>query len=43
MHLSSVYLKLGIANRTELARAIAVRSADADRKEDSVRGRLGSG
>ncbi len=27
MHLSSVYLKLGLANRTELARAIGTRSA----------------
>ena len=26
MHLSGVYLKLGIANRTELARAMAIRS-----------------
>jgi DNA-binding CsgD family transcriptional regulator len=29
MHLSSVYLKLRIANRTELARASAMRSVDA--------------
>ena len=28
MHLSSVYMKLGIANRTELARAIAVHAGD---------------
>jgi predicted ATPase/DNA-binding CsgD family transcriptional regulator len=30
MHLSSVYLKLNVANRTELARASAMRSVDGD-------------
>ena len=30
MHLSNVYLKLGVANRTELARAIAARGDTPD-------------
>jgi ATP/maltotriose-dependent transcriptional regulator MalT len=32
MHLSSVYLKLHVANRTELAAAMALRSADASQR-----------
>ena len=34
MHLSNVYLKLGVANRTELARATAARADAPDNGHD---------
>ena len=36
MHLSSVYLKLNVANRTELARASAMRPVDGDQDTAST-------
>jgi DNA-binding CsgD family transcriptional regulator len=39
MHLSSVYLKLGIANRAQLAREMATRAVDPAAAADPVQGR----
>ena len=41
MHLSNVYLKLGVANRTELARAVAVRADAPDGVPDQGDGVVG--